>query len=222
MIKRIEISEGSFIGAYVSVTEDIALVSTHLPKSVKRDIKEVLDVEVFEITIAGSELVGVLSVGNSNGILVPNNIMDQEMKILEDIGVNVGIVEDKHTALGNLILSNDYGAIISPLFSPEAVNTIKDTLDVNVKDLLLGTYTIVGSVGIATNKGALLHPDVKEKELETVEKVLKVPADLGTVNHGMIFIGSCMIANSKGVLVSKETTGPELARIEEALGLIEG
>jgi len=30
------------------------------------------------------------------------------------------------------------------------------------------------------------------------------------------------VANSNGVLVGEETTGPELARIEEALGFLEG
>ena len=42
---------------------------------------------------------------------------------------------------------------------------------------------------------------------------------IGTINHGVPFIGSGLVANSKGALVGDLTTGIELGRIEEALNL---
>jgi len=52
--------------------------------------------------------------------------------------------------------------------------------------------------------------------------LFKIPADVGTVNNGTQLVGACAVANSKGVMVGLNTTGPELARIEEALGFLEG
>ena len=45
---------------------------------------------------------------------------------------------------------------------------------------------------------------------------------MGTVNNGTALVGACAVATSKGVLVSLKTTGPELARIEETFGFLEG
>jgi translation initiation factor 6 len=52
--------------------------------------------------------------------------------------------------------------------------------------------------------------------------LFKIPADVGTVNNGTQLVGACAVANSKGVMVGLNTTGPELARIEEAFGFLEG
>ncbi len=46
-------------------------------------------------------------------------------------------------------------------------------------------------------------------------------ADLGTVNYGTPLLGSGLIAGTAGFVVGEETTGPEIGRIEDALGYIE-
>lgn len=95
-------------------------------------------------------------------------------------------------------------------------------LEVDVKVSTLAGLNIVGSMGAATNRGALLNPQASSEEIGIIEDTLGVEADVGTVNHGVTLIGACSVANSNGVLVGEETTGPELARIEEALGFLEG
>jgi translation initiation factor 6 len=68
----------------------------------------------------------------------------------------------------------------------------------------------------------LVHPSASQDDIKFLEEVLKTPADVGTVNNGTKLVGAGTVANSKGVLVGLATTGPEMARIEEAFGFLEG
>ncbi len=72
----------------------------------------------------------------------------------------------------------------------------------------------------ATNKGILVHPGINQYELEQLEKIFGLPVDVGTVNTGIPLIGSGILANSKGFIAGGETTGHEMGRIEDALGII--
>jgi translation initiation factor 6 len=75
--------------------------------------------------------------------------------------------------------------------------------------------------GVITNQGLLVHPKVTLLERENLESIFKLPVNIGTTNFGTQMLGSGVLANSKGYLAGAETTGPELGRIEEALGFIE-
>ncbi|MDI6882060.1 MAG: translation initiation factor IF-6 [Methanothermobacter sp.] len=220
MIRRTNLDGNPNIGVYISVTETQALIPFHTSTRMEGIIEEALEVEVFKATIAGSSLNGILSIGNSNGIIVSPYVLEREIESLEKAGFEVFILPEKFTAVGNLILANDYGALASPLLSDESIKLIEDALEVEVEQGTIAGFNIVGSVAVATNKGVLLHPKATRRELEFVEETLKVPADVGTINHGMTMIGACSIANSNGAIVSEDTTGPEIARIEEALGFL--
>jgi translation initiation factor 6 len=73
---------------------------------------------------------------------------------------------------------------------------------------------------ITTNKGVLCHPKITPKERTLLESVFDVPVSIGTVCHGMPYVGVGVVANSNGALTGTYTTGIELGRIEEALDLI--
>jgi translation initiation factor 6 len=73
---------------------------------------------------------------------------------------------------------------------------------------------------VATNRGILVHPRVSEAELAEVEDLFRLPVDVGTVNFGSPLVGSGILANSRGYAAGDETTGPELGRIEDALGFM--
>jgi translation initiation factor 6 len=109
---------------------------------------------------------------------------------------------------------------VSKVFSKKEKKEIEDCLGVEAVFSSIAGIQTVGSCGIATEKGCLLHRDAKEEEIKIVEEVLKVKVDIGTANFGSPFVGSCIIANSKGALVGESTTGPEIVRIQEALELL--
>ena len=67
----------------------------------------------------------------------------------------------------------------------------------------------------------LCHPKTSDADLDFAEEVLGVPADIGTINYGAPLVGSGLLANEHGYVAGEDTTGPELGRIEDALGYIE-
>jgi translation initiation factor 6 len=68
-------------------------------------------------SIAGCRIVGRLTVGNKNGLLVPSTTTDQELQHLRNSlpdAVHVQRVEERLSALGNVIACNDYVALVHP------------------------------------------------------------------------------------------------------------
>jgi len=222
MIRRINLSGNPNLGVYISVTDAVALIPQNTPEKFEGVLREALEVEVLKVSISGSSLNGALAVGNSNGFVVSNQAMDREIDALAAAGVEAVRIPERFTAIGNLVLANDNGAVASPLLSDDALQVIGDVLEVDVEVSTVAGLNIIGSMGAATNRGALLNPQASSEEISIIEDTLGVEADVGTVNHGVTLIGACSVANSNGVLVGEETTGPELARIEEALGFLEG
>ncbi|RLF90777.1 translation initiation factor IF-6 [Thermococci archaeon] len=225
-IERLDFENSPYLGVFGLVTDRIALIREGLPGNKLEILEEVLNVPLIETSIMKSRIIGLLSAGNSKAILTTYYAWDRELESIRnslkelDIDMRVEPIMTSHTALGNLILTNDTAALVSPKFSREEVKVIEDVLDVEVERGLIGEYHAVGSVGVVTNKGGLVHPDATEDELEWLEDLFKVEVYVGTANMGVPFVGSCMLANSKGVVVGSLTTGPEIVKIEEALGFL--
>lgn len=78
----------------------------------------------------------------------------------------------------------------------------------------------VGSLGVATNKGVLVHPLLKDSERKLLENMLKVPVDVGTVNCGVPYVGTGLIGNRHAVVAGSLTTGPEMFIIGNALDVV--
>lgn len=222
MIQRFDIDGNPNLGVSILAKDNIAIVSPGLQDSYVNTIKETLDVPIIKTPICGSNLAGALMAGNTNSLLVSEYAYAHEIDKIRENGINVTVMPDSLTAIGNVVVANDNGAIVNPKLSSEAQEIIKDSLDVEVISTTIADLDIVGSAVAATNNGALVHPDASEEELDLVEDVLGVPAEIGTVNRGVKLVGACIIANSNGVIVGQKTTGPELARIDQVFNLFEG
>lgn len=220
MLKRLDIVGNPNIGVFILSTDDIAIVPYTLSDDKVNIIKEVLDVDVIRSSIAGSNLIGSLAVANSKGMLVSPYTSDKEIKLLEDYGLNVGRISGKYTAVGNIIAVNDVGAIISPNLSSE-VETIEGVLDVDVKPTYIADNEIIGSLITVTNKGFLIDKNVVSSEVQLAKEVFGVEGDIGTVGRGISLVGACSLANSNGAIVAENSTGPEMVRVEEALGFLD-
>lgn len=216
---RMNFNHIPYLGAFSLATDEILVVPSRLGK-VPEDTSEVLEVPLVRTVVSESALIGILSAGNSSGIIVPDLIDTDEERLSDELGTNVTRISTKYTALGNQVLVNDGGAIVNPDFSDEAVESIESALEISARRSTLAGLKNVGASGVATNRGVLLHVDTTEEEFEIVEEVLGVPADIGTASSGVKYVGTCIVANSNGALTGKETTGPELGRIENTLGFI--
>lgn len=211
------------LGLYVVGCDKFCIVGNELIGKDIKKIQEQLDVKVKKISVAGTSFVGLFLAANSNGILLPKVVNDIELalfrKISSELDVKLEMLNSKFSALGNLILCNDKGGIVSSLFDRAELERIRNCLDVEIVKTEIAGIQVVGSCGVATNKGCLLHRDADEDEIKLVESVLRVDIDIGTANFGSPFVGSCMVANSNGALVGDKTTSPEIQRIIETLKL---
>lgn len=212
MISKMDFEGIPFIGAYGFSTDLVTLIRPNLGKKRKK-VEEALQTPVVEVTIGKSALVGVFTAGNSNGIVVPYFIEDVEVELLRE-HTDVHVYPEKHTALGNLVLVNDKGCIISPELNHAF---FQDALDTEVVNATLGGFSTVGSVGVATNKAGILHPALDGEDAEFVEELLRVPCETATANRGVGYVRLCVLANARGAIVGHLTTGPELVHIEDIL-----
>jgi len=67
------------------------------------------------------------------------------LKTLGD--VNITIAETRRTAYGNLVLANDYGAVVDPRLKKADIKMISDTLGVEVVPGEVAGLPYVGSLG---------------------------------------------------------------------------
>ena len=217
----------STIGVLSLATEKFGLFPHFIEEKSLIRCKEVLDVPVKKLNIGNSSLIGSLCVANSYGMILPELAIDKEQKQIteflkeNDIEIIVKKLKAKNTAFGNLILTNDKGCIISRELK-KFRKSIEDILDVEVAVGDIAELTTVGSNAVATNKGALVHPNTTDEEIELIKDVLKIDCiERGTANKGITSVGACIIANSKGAVIGGDTTGPEMLKIEEGLDLID-
>ena len=221
MLRRIDVVGNPNIGVFIQVTDDVAIVPYNLIDEKVKLVEETLEVPAVKSSVSGSSLIGSLAVVNSNGMVVSPHVLDREVKQFEELGINVATVPGKYTALGNIIAANDKGAIVSPFLSDEAIHIIEETLDVNVEATSMVGSDIIGSLIQVTNKGFLISSKAVKSEISFAQEVFGVEGDIGTVGRGIALVGACSIANSNGAIVAKDSTGPEMARVEEALGFLD-
>lgn len=209
------------IGVYSLVTDRIAIIPPQISENKRQKVEEWLKVKVVATTVGKSLITGALACSNSNGVILPPFATDDEVKAIKSAGdINLTVMDTKRTAYGNMVLTNDKGAIVDPRMEWEHMNKISDTLDVEVVHGEIAGLPYVGSLARATNKGVLAHPLLKEEERKLLSDTLKVPVDVGTVNCGIPYVATGLLGNSHGAVVGMLTTGPEMFIIGQALDVV--
>jgi len=210
------------IGVYSLTTEDIVIIPVIVPKQKAQEFADWLHVKLAYTSIAGSVLAGSLVCANSYGMLLPSSVREEELtKIKAVFSGNVAVMETKKTAYGNLVLTNDKGAVVDPRFKEAEIKKISETLGVEAVPTEIAGLPYVGSLGVATNKGVLVHPMLKAEEKKTLESTFKVPVDVGTVNCGVPYVGTGLLANTHAAVAGSMTTGPEMFIIGNALDVVQ-
>ncbi len=211
------------IGVYSLATENMALVPPQFSDSKVRRLEECLKVKAVRTLVGGSVLVGALANANSTGLVLPSYTKEEEIQAIKSVfpDLKIMVMETRRTAYGNMVLVNDYGAVVDPRMKDQDMKNLSDSLGVEVVPGEIAGLPNVGSLAKATNKGVLVHPMIREDEQQLLKDVLKVPVEAGTVNCGVPYVGSGLIGNTHGALVGFVTTGPELFIIENALDLLD-
>lgn len=218
---RATVFGSSYIGVFTEATDSFAFVRPDLDEDLADAFKSEFGVPLIKTTIGGAATVGSLLCGNQSGFIASRRITEPEQTYIEETtGVSVTELPGRINAAGNVVLANDHGAYVHPELTAEAESAIVDALDVSVERGTIAGVRTVGTAAIATNRGVLCHPETTDAVLDTLEAALDVPADIGTINYGGPLVGAGLAANENGYVAGDETTGPELGRIEEALGFL--
>lgn len=222
MIIKSQIFGRSLIGVYLSGNNSRIFFPPTIIKSTLKKIKNAFEEPLSPLTINNSNLLGIYTVSNKSGIIVPDLIGDDELSLLKTAvngEMNIGVMKSIDNAFGNLILCNDKGAIIST-FLKKNRKEIEDVLNVEtVVYEFAGSY-LPGSISLANNHGCLVTPLANDDEIDFISSILKVDEiDVSTINRGMPYLSSGAIVNDKSGIFGVDSTGPEMMRLTNVLGL---
>jgi len=216
---KYKIMGSDYVGVFATATDEFVFVGTGLTKNSKDMLTSVLGVRCIEFNVSGSDLIGLFSRANSNGIVLSNITLENELESLKkmDLGINVGIIESDLNAIGSNILTNDKIAIVNPDYDAKEVEGIRDILDVEVIKAKMDGFKTVGANNILTNQGLVINNRGTAQEQKEWDDMTGFTSVRTTANTGGLSIGLSVITNSNAVIAGDNTTGFELARIMEAL-----
>jgi len=216
-IIKYDVYRGPNLGVYISVNDSIILVPMGFAKSKAEKLGKYLDVNCLYTSIANTRLIGALSVMNNKGILLPKTAYLDEYDFLKkETNLEVGVIDSKFTALGNLICTNDKGAVVSPLFSEDDCKTIKKVLGIEIIKKRIAGFNQIGSVMVTNNSGAVIHPETDEKDMKAFANLLGIKIEHSSINAGIPYVSSGVLANNHNLVVGSLTTGPEIMMLTRA------
>lgn len=179
-------------------------------------------IPVIHSTIAGCRFIGRTTCGNKRGLLVPNTTTDVELQHLRNSlpdGVVIQRIEERLSALGNVVACNDHVALVHPDVDRETEDIISDVLGVEVFRQTVAGQALVGSYSLFTNQGGMVHPRTTVNDIEELSSLLQVPLVAGTVNRGSDVLAAGMVVNDWTAFCGLDTTSTEISVIESIFKL---
>lgn len=224
MATRCQFENNNDIGVFAKLTNAYCLIALGGAENFYSVFEaELADhIPVIKTSVAGTRLVGRLTVGNRNGLLLPNTTSDQELQHIRNClpdEVVVQRIDERLSALGNCIATNDYVALIHPDVDKETEEIVADVLGVEVFRQTVAGNVLVGSYSSFSNQGGLVHPKTSIEDLDELSSLLQVPLVAGTVNRGSDVIGAGLVVNDWTAFCGMDTTATELSVIESVFKL---
>ncbi|TPX67753.1 hypothetical protein SpCBS45565_g03545 [Spizellomyces sp. 'palustris'] len=224
MAVRAQFENSNDIGVFSRLTNSYGLVaiggSENFYSVFESELSDVIP--VVHTSIGGTRIIGRLTVGNRHGLLLPNTTTDQELQhIRNSLPDTVAIqrVEERLSALGNVIACNDYVALVHPDVDRETEEIIADVLKVEVFRQTVAGNVLVGSYCALSNQGGIVHPKTSVEDQDELSSLLQIPLVAGTVNRGSDLIGAGLVVNDWSAFAGLDTTSTELSVIESIFKL---
>ncbi|XP_033328744.1 eukaryotic translation initiation factor 6 [Megalopta genalis] len=226
MAVRVQFENNNEVGVFSKLTNAYCLVaiggSENFYSVFEAELAETIP--VVHASLGGCRIIGRLCVGNKNGLLVPNTTTDTELQHVRNSlpdNVKVQRVEERLSALGNVIACNDHVALVHPDLDRETEEILADTLKVEVFRQTVASNVLVGSYSVLSNQGGLVHPKTSIQDQDELSSLLQVPLAAGTVNRGSDVIAAGMVVNDWVSFCGMDTTSTELSVIESVFKLNE-
>jgi translation initiation factor 6 len=226
MTQRVQFENSNEIGCFAKLTNKYCLVGSGGSENFYSVFEAELGVHipVVHASIAGIKMVGRMAAGNKNGLIVPMSTTDGELQAIRNMlpdEIKIQRVEERLSALGNVIACNDYVAIVHPELDKNTEEIIQDVLGVEVFRTTIAGNALVGSYCALTNRGGLVHPMCSVAEIDELSTLLQVPLCAGTVNRGSDVVASGLIANDWSAFCGLDTTAAELSVVDAIFKLVE-
>ena len=216
-IIKYDVYRGPNIGLYTLVNDEYVFVPNGFAKTKAQKLSHYLNVESVFTSIANTRLLGAMTVVNNYGLLLPSTASSYEYEHLKKTtDLNIDVLDSKYNALGNLICSNDKGAIVSPMIPKQKIKQIQDVLGVEVIQKKVAGYHQVGVMVVASAKGGIIHPETDDADIKIISDVLGVNIEPATINGGIPYVHSGILANNNSLVVGNLTTGPEIMMLTRA------
>jgi len=223
MAVRAQFENSSDIGVFSKLTNTYCLLSYGGSEHFKVFENELSGhIPIIHCSVAGCRVLGRLTAGNRKGLLLPNTTTDQEFLHIRNSlpeGVEVQRVEERLSALGNCIVSNDHVALIHPDLDRETEEIVADVLGVEVFRQTIASNVLVGSYCAISNNGGLVHPRTTLEDQDELSSLLQIPLVAGTVNRGSEVIGAGLVVNDWAAFCGFDTTATEMSVIESIFRL---
>lgn len=224
MAVRARYENSNEIGVYSKLTNTYCMVGVGGSQNFYSVFEGELDdvIPVFQVSIADTAIVGRLTAGNRHGLLVPNTTTDQELQHIRNSlpdGVKLQRVEERLSALGNVVACNDYVALVHPDLDRETEEILADTLKVEVFRQTIADNSLVGTYCSISNQGGLVHPKTSIENQDEISSLLQIPLVAGTTNRGSEVVGAGMVVNDWCAFCGQDTTSTELSVIESIFKL---
>jgi translation initiation factor 6 len=224
MATRVQFENSNEIGVFSKLTNAYALVciggSENFYSAFEAELAD--HIPVVHTSIADCRIIGRMCVGNKNGLLVPSNCTDRELLHLRNSlpdSVVVQRVEERLSALGNVIVTNDHVALVHTDLDRETEDIVADVLGVEVFRQTVAGHTLVGSYMALSNQGGIVHPRTTIEDQEELSSLLQVPLVAGTVNRGSDVLGAGCVVNDWTAFCGWDTTATELSVMESIFKL---
>jgi translation initiation factor 6 len=224
MATRAQYENSNEVGVFSKLTNAYCLVAIGGSENFYSVFESELadHIPVIHTSIAGTRIIGRMTAGNKNGLLVPSTTTDQELLHIRNSlpdSVKVQRIEERLSALGNIIACNDHVALVHPDIDQDTEEIIADVLGVEVFRQSVAKNVLVGSYCSISNQGALVHPKTSIEEQKELSALLQVPVTAGTINRGSEVIGAGLVVNDWAAFCGLDTTSTELAVIESIFNL---
>ncbi len=170
-------------------------------------------------SVYGNPNVGAFSFANDSFAIVPPDVPGKVVEVFEE---NLQVQVHKATIAGSVLLGimiagNNHGMLLPYSATDEEVETLREMSSLKVERLQT-RVTALGNLILANDHGALIFPWLEDKAVKTVESVLEVKAQKGSIS-GSPLVGSNGVATDRGVLVNPLAKEKDLAVLREVLNV---
>ena len=174
---------------------------------------------IYNFVLFGSASIGVYSLATEKIVVIPPQISRHKA---ERVGkwLKTKLVQTmigKSVLIGALACANSNGMLLPHFTREEEIQTLKEACGKDFNLTIMETRrTAYGNMVLANDKGAIVDPRLKTKEIKQVAETLNVEAVPGEI-AGLPYVGSLATATNNGVLAHPLIKEEEKKLIEEVL-----